>query len=299
MEASNIINKDEIKEEKESSDPMINKLEELTHCVNYLKEEVEKQKQQQHNEYLHQSFKKLEEENKILMKENNELKEDVKRLSTHYTQNSSLQEKVEELQHSMKQLSIQSLSSSPSYICITGMHEILENFLWLGDRFAASETKVLKQLGISYMLTLYGTHEHEYLTPIRTRCIPLNDDGSSDLGPVLKRCFEFIDEAKLKKQKILIHCAAGINRSPSIVIAYLMRTNNMRYQDAFDFVQNKRWFIDPSPPYRLQLQQYEKIISENKTTEVETLKSEEGFSLLSLLTFWFSPPSGLSRPLIF
>jgi len=233
------------------------------------------------------------------MKENNELKQDVKRLSTHYTQNSSLQEKVEELQHSMKQLSIQSLSSSPSYICITGMHEILENFLWLGDRFAASETKVLKQLGVSYMLTLYGTHEHEYLTPIRTRCIPLSDDGSTDLGPVLKRCFEFIDEAKLKKQKILIHCAAGINRSPSIVIAYLMRTNNMKYQEAFDFVQSKRWFIDPSPPYRLQLQQYEKIISENKTSEVETLKSDEGFSLMSLLTFWFSPPSGLSRPLIF
>jgi len=181
------------------------------------------------------------------------------------------------------------------------MHEILENFLWLGDRFAANDTAVLKKLGITYLLTLYGTHEHEYSTPVKARCIPLCDDGSTDLGSVLKRCFEFIDEAKAKNQKILIHCVAGINRSPSIVIAYLMKTNQWKYRESLDFVQNKRWFIDPAPPYRMQLKQYEKaLFEENKIFPESLVQSSEkkGFTLASILSFWFNP-SGISRPVIF
>jgi len=120
------------------------------------------------------------------------------------------------------------------------------------------------------------------------------------LGSVLKRCFAFIEEAKAKKQKILIHCAAGINRSPSIVIAYLMKSNQWKYQQAFDFVQDKRWFINPAPLYRGQLQQYEEILFNRR--DVEKLKNESkssnSFSLSGILTFWFGSAS-VSRPLLF
>lgn len=43
-----------------------------------------------------------------------------------------------------------------------------------------------------------------------------------------------------------MHCAAGVSRSASIVIAYLMRNNGMNYSDAFALVKNKRFVICPN-----------------------------------------------------
>jgi protein-tyrosine phosphatase len=240
----------------------------------------------------------LENENKVLREENQFLKQDLQRLSVHSMENLELVTKINELEKSLKDVHVH---QPKEYVTITGMHEICENFLWLGDRFAAADTQVLKKLGITYLLTLYGTHEHEYSEPVKALCIPLCDFGNSDLGLVLKRCFAFIDEAKAKKQKILVHCAAGINRSPTIVIAYLMRVNQWKYRQAFDYVQDRRWFINPAPLYRKQLRMYEEVLF-GRSQQIENIKSntkqQSSFSLSGILTFWFGS-TGASRPLLF
>jgi len=182
------------------------------------------------------------------------------------------------------------------------MNEILENFLWLGDRFAASDTKVLKKLGITHLLTLYGTHEHEYELPVKARCIPLDDSGMTDLGSIFNRCFEFIDDAKVNG-KILVHCAAGVNRSPSIVVAYLMKNHRMRFHEAYEFVQEKRYCIQPAPSYRMQLLEYDKILYEEKRTSTvtedpSTQRSSSGFNIANIFSFWFSSNT-LARPILF
>jgi len=227
----------------------------------------------------------MENENKSIKQENNSLKEELRKYSVQFEQTSQLELKIKQLEQ----------SKSVQYVTISGMHEIIEGFLWLGDRFAASDTTVLKKLGINYMLTLYGTHEHEYDVPLKVRCIPLEDDGSTDLGLVFKKCFEFIEMAKSNGQKILVHCAAGINRSPSIVIAYLMKTNHWRYQQAYGFVQDKRWFIQPTLSYKLQLKKYEAILFGEKISSEEIpQQSTSKFSLMSILKFWFAP-NGVAR----
>jgi len=231
----------------------------------------------------------VETENKAIKQENISLKEELRKYSVKFEQTSQLELRINHLEQ----------SKSVEYVTISGMHEIVEGFLWLGDRFAASDTAVLKKLGITYMLTLYGTHEHEYDVPLKVRCIPLEDDGSTDLGLVFKRCFEFIEMARSNGQKILVHCAAGINRSPSIVIAYLMKTNHWRYQQAYGFVQDKRWFIQPTLSYKMQLKKYEAIVFGEKVASEEIpQQSGSGFSLMSIFKFWFAP-NGVARPVMF
>lgn len=40
--------------------------------------------------------------------------------------------------------------------------------------------------------------------------------------------------------RILVHCNKGVSRSPSVVVAYLMKTKELSFPDALQFVQEKR-----------------------------------------------------------
>ncbi|CAG8368453.1 unnamed protein product [Penicillium salamii] len=57
-------------------------------------------------------------------------------------------------------------------------------------------------------------------------------------------------------EAILIHCELGISRSPTIIIAYLMRKLNIQQADAFDIVRQKQR-IRPSKNLTRQLQVWE------------------------------------------
>ena len=47
-------------------------------------------------------------------------------------------------------------------------------------------------------------------------------------------------------EKILVNCMIGSSRSATIVIAYIMWKQKMKYEDAFNFVKSKRKIINPN-----------------------------------------------------
>ena len=49
---------------------------------------------------------------------------------------------------------------------------------------------------------------------------------------------------------MLIHCAYGVSRSPSIVIAYLMKKYKIDFDEAEHFVKRKRPEIRPNEGFR-------------------------------------------------
>jgi len=56
---------------------------------------------------------------------------------------------------------------------------------------------------------------------------------------------------------VLVHCFAGVSRSSSCVIAYLMREHEMTYIDALQFVRKARPVVCPNFGFEKQLQEYE------------------------------------------
>jgi protein-tyrosine phosphatase len=69
---------------------------------------------------------------------------------------------------------------------------------------------------------------------------------------------QFIDAAK-EKGNILIHCLAGVSRSPTIVAAYLMYKRKWRYKQALALIKQTRPFVNPNPGFIEQLKLFKEM----------------------------------------
>mmetsp|Transcript_59719 Transcript_59719/g.82925 ORF Transcript_59719/g.82925 Transcript_59719/m.82925 type:complete len:86 (-) Transcript_59719:134-391(-) len=77
---------------------------------------------------------------------------------------------------------------------------------------------MLEQRGITHVLVCGNHLQKKHPGNITYHQLPLNDIPSQTLMPYFKEAIEFID----KGETVLVHCHAGISRSSSMVIAYLM-----------------------------------------------------------------------------
>ena len=87
---------------------------------------------------------------------------------------------------------------------------------------------------------------------------PLLDQCTNDIKKYFAPTFEIIDKALSEGKKVLVHCQAGISRSATIVIAYIMRKQKMTMNDSLQFVHSKRKCISPNLGFCGQLMMYEK-----------------------------------------
>jgi protein-tyrosine phosphatase len=71
-----------------------------------------------------------------------------------------------------------------------------------------------------------------------------------------------------KGGKVLVHCFAGVSRSATIVIAYMMQEHGMNYHSAFKFVKSKRPFINPNEGFRTQLITFGKELADKKAEQI-------------------------------
>lgn len=67
----------------------------------------------------------------------------------------------------------------------------------------------------------------------------------------------FADSIKNAGGRVFVHCQAGISRSATICLAYLMRTNRVKLDEAFEFVKQRRSIISPNFSFMGQLLQFE------------------------------------------
>jgi len=119
--------------------------------------------------------------------------------------------------------------------------------LWLGDYGAASDKRLLKEKGVRTVLTTASGLGISYLPMdgIAHKQYNLLDMPSQNILHVFESTFREIDEG-LKRGGVLVHCAAGISRSATCVIAYLMRKNASNFQSTLGFVRNRRRIVCPN-----------------------------------------------------
>jgi protein-tyrosine phosphatase len=150
----------------------------------------------------------------------------------------------------------------PSYF--KSSHQILEptkttGGLWLGDFTQAIDKKDLKKKGINTVLTVAAGLNIVCSPDVTHKVIQALDIETYDLSKHFEDCIKFIDEG-LKRGSVLVHCAAGVSRSATITVAYLMKKNNWSFKTAYNYVKKKRSVIGPNPGFLRQLRAYEKKI---------------------------------------
>lgn len=71
--------------------------------------------------------------------------------------------------------------------------------------------------------------------------------------------YEFIKDALASKGRVLVHCQAGVSRSPTIVAAYMMREKQLSAQQALDIIKLRRAIIEPNRGFLEQLNLYHEL----------------------------------------
>eukprot|EP01033_Poteriospumella_lacustris_P001987 gene1987-1446_t len=84
--------------------------------------------------------------------------------------------------------------------------------------------------------------------------LPIHDSVGQPLLPYIYSAMQFLETNILHRQRtVLVHCAAGVSRSASMVIAFLMKQNRWDFDTARQFVWEKRPTINPNPRFEKEL----------------------------------------------
>uniref|UniRef100_A0A8C0ZKQ4 protein-tyrosine-phosphatase n=1 Tax=Cyanistes caeruleus TaxID=156563 RepID=A0A8C0ZKQ4_CYACU len=138
-------------------------------------------------------------------------------------------------------------------------------YLYLGCAKDSTNLDVLGKYGIKYILNvtpnLPNMFEHD--GEFKYKQIPISDHWSQNLSQFFPEAIAFIDEARSKKCGILVHCLAGISRSVTVTVAYLMQKLNLSLNDAYDFVKRKKSNISPNFNFMGQLLDFERTLGLN------------------------------------
>nr|XP_019809497.1 PREDICTED: inactive dual specificity phosphatase 27 isoform X5 [Bos indicus] len=140
------------------------------------------------------------------------------------------------------------------------INEVWPN-LFLGDAYAARDKNKLTQLGITHVVNVAAgkfqvdTGAKFYRgMPLEYYGIEADDNPFFDLSVYFLPVARYIRSAlSVPQGRVLVHCAMGVSRSATVVLAFLMICENMTLVEAIQTVQAHR-DICPNSGFLRQLQ---------------------------------------------
>lgn len=116
--------------------------------------------------------------------------------------------------------------------------------IYLGS-IEGTDPRILKKYGITHIIN--AAKDASYQTSLPRVNLRLDDVPQENLFRVLepskitiRRILENGDN------RVLIHCMAGVSRSASVLIYFLMKERGLSYDQALDFVRQSRPIVNPN-----------------------------------------------------
>lgn len=124
---------------------------------------------------------------------------------------------------------------------LTQVAKITDN-LYLSSFVGTSEYNIQKY-NINCVITVCNEVPKVTLKHVESFKFDVADKPTESLSKYFDFIADKIHEISRKKGICLVHCVAGISRSATVVIAYLMKHLKMNLRDAHSFVKSKRPFV--------------------------------------------------------
>ena len=133
------------------------------------------------------------------------------------------------------------------------MH-LIERNLFLGNLEAANNENLLRKNGVNCIVQCLATPSMVRQFPhILYHRVPVDDMPTQNIARHVPEAIRFIHHNLLEGKTVLVHCAAGVSRSSSIVIAYYMGKYGIDFDRAKQAVQSKRRCVCPNNGFETQL----------------------------------------------
>lgn len=131
------------------------------------------------------------------------------------------------------------------------------NGLYIGNIRDAENKESLSNNGITHILSVYNNAKPVF-EDMTYLCIEASDSSSQNLLQHFKECISFIHECRLSGGSCLVHCLAGVSRSTTMVVAYLMTVTLYSWEECLSAVKAVRSVVGPNYGFQQQLQEYER-----------------------------------------
>lgn len=135
--------------------------------------------------------------------------------------------------------------------------------LWLGNYTHAYAGCSLRY-NFSYIFNI-GVKVKSALPISRSTTVEVDDVPSARIIDLFADITKEIHQRLSQGHKVYVHCFVGMSRSPTIIIAYLIKYENMSLLKAYELVKTRRPIIKINHGFRYQLMEWERqcIATEN------------------------------------
>ena len=146
----------------------------------------------------------------------------------------------------------------------------ITHHLYISNWDTSNNPEIISLYNIKAVITLETTNKPTHIlrfyygNKIDFMHIQIIDNKESDIGKHFDSTYNFIQKHISKNENVLVHCAAGISRSATIILNFILRKlfykYNLRHENAedilinaLDIARSKRPIINPNPGFINQL----------------------------------------------
>lgn len=152
--------------------------------------------------------------------------------------------------------------------CFKVVSSKITDEIYQGCYLSSMNKQSLQSIGITHILIAgdlvpYFIDKNEF---VYIKFI-VDDEDNEQISQFFPQAYEFIDSCIENKGKVLIHCAAGISRSSTFTISFLIKKYHMTYTEAFDLVRKGRNIAYPNRGFIKQLKKWEEEVLSNENKD--------------------------------
>ncbi|XP_051884451.1 dual specificity protein phosphatase 22-A [Pristis pectinata] len=158
----------------------------------------------------------------------------------------------------------------------TGMSKILDG-LYLGNIRDSQDKDNLVKNGVTHILSICNNAK-PVLEDMKYLCIPASDSSNQNLIQYFKECIKFIHESRIHGGGCIVHCLAGVSRSTTMVVAYLMTVTDYSWEECLFAVKSVRSYASPNISFQQQLQEFDATLVKEYRRWLQTEYGENRFN---------------------